>query len=251
MTTKPITVKKKKNIYFGKLVQDKILEYNNQTDSHKKQRIYQEYIYPAFRRVAQSQVVKYKIQQRIQNSKIIQQQCLTKMTDKLSLFNDQKGRAFSFFTTIARNYVLTQLDKTIKHNQKFKSLNEISLNGIEINLLQQCSYDYWENQEKKIKNQVIIQNTIEQLIKYLKSQIIPKIKRQQQLQVTNVVVQTMQNINDIEQINKKNLIQDIAIKSNTSINTVQNILRKMAIHYYRFKNNQIQQVYYKKKQEIF
>jgi hypothetical protein len=29
MTTKPITVKKKKNIYFGKLVQDKILEYNN------------------------------------------------------------------------------------------------------------------------------------------------------------------------------------------------------------------------------
>lgn len=244
MTTKPITVKKKKNIYFGKLVQDKILEYNNQTDSHKKQRIYQLHIYPAFKRVARSQVVKYKIQQRIQNANILQSQCIVRMTDRLQLYNEQRGRAFSFFTVIARNFILTQLHKGIKHNQKFKSINEISLSGNEVNLIQQCSYNQWELQNEKIKNQVIIQSTIKSLIQFLTDKILPTIKRQQQLQITKVVIDSMKNIDSLQQfIDKKDLIQTIADKTNTKVTTVQGVLRKIAVHYYKIKDNCVEQYY--------
>jgi len=41
------------------------------------------------------------------------------------------------------------LDKGIRHNEKFKSINQINEYGEEINLLETCSYDNWIHEQNK------------------------------------------------------------------------------------------------------
>lgn len=235
--------RKRSKMYFGQQTQDKIKQYILQSDPKIKQRIYQKDIYPAFKRIAQALVHKYKIQQRLQSSEVMQLQCITDMTQKIHDFDVQRGKAFSFFTTLARNFVLTQLDEGIRHNYKFKSINEVNAQGQQINFLQDCSLLTWENHQEKRKSVVIIQNTINQLSIQLERQLIPKLKKKQQVQIVYAVIQLMKDASILRNFNKKAIMLYIRQMTDANNDTINVVLKKIAKYYFKVKSEMTSQLF--------
>ncbi len=229
-------------MYFGQQTQDKIKQYILQKDERIKQKIYQQDIHPSFKRIAQAIVFKYKIQQRLQNSKVMQLQCISDMAQKIKDFDYQRGKAFSFFTTLARNFVLTQLDKGIRHNYKFKSINQINSDGQQMNLLQQCSLSTWEYQEEKEKNKIIIQNTIKKLIGHIQRQVIPSFKKQQQVQIAYGVIQLMKDASFLQNLNKKAIMLYLTQMTNSNSDSINTVLKKISKHYFKLKDVTVRQI---------
>lgn len=238
-----IKPKNNNNVYFGKELEQIIKHYNYQTNSVIRQDLFNNYINEAFKKVASSLVNKYKIQQRIQNSQTMVIQCIGNMVEKMKGFNFQRGKAFTYFTVIARNYILSQLDKNIKYNQKFKSITQLDSDGYEINLLQCCSIKTWEDQSLDKYNSLIMDLTLDKFNQYIKKSFIPNIRKKNELNITHAILQIINDVSLINNFNKKAIMVYISQMTNQDPNTINKLLKKLGKQYFKIKQQVIQDNY--------
>ena len=76
---KPIVKKKRKskNYYFGQEVQDEIVEYQNSESWDKRNKLYAEYISPAFNDLVQSLISVYKFKSANEDINHLKSDCVT------------------------------------------------------------------------------------------------------------------------------------------------------------------------------
>lgn len=218
-----------------------ILKYNASNDQKQKDEIYKQYIDKAFTKIATSLIYKYKIQSRIKNSQTIIQECVSDMIQRAPKFDPQRGKAFTFFTILARNFILTRLNKIIEHNQKFKSINNINVDGEEVNLLQQCSKLNWQHLKQDKYSQIVLQNTMKQLVKYIQQEYIPfKTKKLYQQEIAQAIVRLIKDIDFINNFNKKAVMLYINQMTGYNSYKINKVLKDISKKYYEIKQNVIQ-----------
>ena len=192
-------------------------------------------------------VNKYHIQTRLQNSDIIILECISFMIEKMSLFDQTRGKAFTFFTVVARNFVLNELNKGIKHNEKFISLNYENRDKQQIALLDQYSHNSWTVYQQAKKNADIVSKTMENLILFIKQQFIKTRKTQGQVKICWALIQIMQDSQQLIQFNKKIVFLYIRQLTNESSKTISMVLKQLTKYYYKIKqdivDNYTQQFY--------
>lgn len=192
-------------------------------------------------------VNKYHIQTRLQNSDIIILECVSFMIEKMPLFDQTRGKAFTFFTVVARNFVLNELNKGIKHNEKFTSLNYENKDKQQIALLDQYSHNFWTVYQQAKKNADIVSKTMENLILFIKQQFIKTRKTQGQVKICWALIQIMQDSQQLIQFNKKIVFLYIRQLTNESSKTISMVLKQLTKYYYKIKqdivDNYTQQFY--------
>lgn len=233
--------KSKRKVYFGKQLQQIVKQYIEQDDQEQKQYLFKTHINFAFTKIASSLVHKYKIQQRIQNAQVMVLQCVANMVEKAPQLDTKRGKAFTYFTVVARNYILSQLDKGIKYNERFKSLNEINDQGKEINLLEDCSVDVWRAYAEKRRINIIMDATIERLVKEVKQDMIPTLKKQSEIQITYAILQIINDIDLLSNFNKKAIMVYITEMTNRDAETINKVLKRVGKYYFRIKQQVIEQ----------
>ena len=232
--------KGKSNIYFGKELQKIIIQYNQQTDPVIRQELYKDHIDIAFRKIANALIFKYKIQQRIQNSQTLLLECLSNMIQKADGFDPTRGSGFTYFTVIARNFILEQLDKGIRHNDKFKSINQVNDDGEQINLLENCSYEHWNHERDRQYSEVLLSLVFTDLVKQIEQSIIPHLKNQKQVQVANAVLQLIRDVDLIENFNRKAIMLYITEMTQQNSELINKVLKIIGKSYYRIKTDKLE-----------
>lgn len=166
----------------------------------------------------------------------------------MPLFNVQRGKAFTYFTVVARNYILGQLDKRIRYNEKFKSINQLNWQGGEINLMKQCSLQEWEIEQERRYNEIVMKKTIQKLITFIQEQFIPSLTDQRHIEITQAIVQIIKDIDFIQNFNKKAIMLYIKQMSDNDDVLINKVLKMVGKHYYKIKEyviqNQIQLIQY-------
>lgn len=233
-------MKKRSNIYFGKQLQNIIIQYNQQTDPVIRQELYKNHIDVAFRKIANSLLYKYRIQQRIQNSQTILLECLSNMIQKMQGFDPSRGSGFTYFTVIARNFILDQLDKGIRHNSKFKSINQVNDDGEQINLLENCSYEHWNHERDRQYSEVLLSLVFTDLVQQIEQSIIPHLKNQKQVQVANAVLQLMRDVNLIKNFNRKAIMIYITEMTGQKPEVINKVLKIIGRNYYKIKTDKVE-----------
>lgn len=168
-------------------------------------------------------------------------QCVANMVEKAPQLDTKRGKAFTYFTVVARNYILSQLDKGIKYNERFKSLNEINDQGKEINLLEGCSVDAWRAYAEKRRINIIMDATIERLVKEVKQDMIPTLKKQSEIQITYAILQIINDIDLLSNFNKKAIMVYITEMTNRDAETINKVLKRVGKYYFRIKQQVIEQ----------
>ena len=124
-----VVKKKKKGIqYFTQDTEDAIVLYNNTTDFEVKSRIYQDRIHYAFFKLTENIIHTFKFYYtEVDNIEDLQHEVITFLLSKIHLFKPEKGaKAFSYFGTIAKRYLILSNQKNYK-----KRIDTIGLDTIE------------------------------------------------------------------------------------------------------------------------
>ena len=123
LLTKKGTVRKRKpkkaNIYFTQETEDGIVEYLKCTDQDIRNKIFNEKINYSFHKLAENIIHTFKFYYtEVDTIPELQHEVVAFLLEKLHLYNQNKGKAFSYFGTIAKRYLI------LYNNANYKKLKD-------------------------------------------------------------------------------------------------------------------------------
>ena len=98
--------KKNSKQYFTKDTEDAIIEYNLTEDQRLKDKIYKDRIASAFDKLAEVVYNKWKFTYFDDDPRDVMAEVVAFMIEKIHMYKNGKGKAFSYFTIVARNYLI-------------------------------------------------------------------------------------------------------------------------------------------------
>ena len=99
------------NHYFTKVHEQAIIDYVASTDQRERERLYRDFIQPAFNELVDKIVFTYKFTS-LPNCDDLRQECKVWLTTILAKFDPSKGsKAFSYFSVITKNWFIHKVKK--------------------------------------------------------------------------------------------------------------------------------------------
>jgi len=131
--------KKTKNQYFTQATEDAIVRYNESTDPEERSEIYRKDIHYAFFKLTENIIHTFKFYYtEVNEIEHLQHEVITFLLDKIHLFDQTKGfKAFSYFGTIAKRYLIIQNTKNYK-----KRVDKAPVDELHHNLKYSYDMDY-------------------------------------------------------------------------------------------------------------
>jgi len=130
--TKKGTVRKRKpkekKQYFTQDTEDAIIEYLAETDPIKRNKIYNERIDYSFHKLTENIIHTFKFYYtEVETISELQHEVTSFLLEKLHLYNQSKGKAFSYFGTIAKRYLILYNNKNyekLKNKAEVEAIDE-------------------------------------------------------------------------------------------------------------------------------
>ena len=179
--------------YFTKDTEDAIIEYNSTEDQRIKDRVYRDRIKPAFDKLAEIVYNKWKFTYFDDDPQDVMSEVVTFMIEKIHMYKAGKGKAFSYFTIVARNYLI------LTNNANYKRYKDTDIMSA-----MPESFDTennWKeedtNSEYRLFNKRMLAYWDEHLENYF-----PK---KRDMQIADAVLELFRRAEYIENFNKKSL----------------------------------------------
>ena len=203
-------------MYFGTPAQDAIIAYNKCKDPKERNKIYNEGIKYPFAKLAENVLNTFKFTYFDVPKKDVQKEVVSAMVEKIHMFKEGKGKAFSYFTIIAKNYLILNNNGNYK---RWKQHKDISLRSTQAEMPQvDFTADNLELSEFIDTITVYIENNFHNIF-----------RKKRDIRIADAILTLFKKRDYIENFNKKALY--ILIREMTDANTQQitkvvNILKK-------------------------
>lgn len=120
---------KKSNNYFTKITELAIIAYNQvEGNTVLREKIYRRFIYPAFMKLSENLINKMKPTYIDSTFEDLQTDIVTYLTERLTKFNPEAGKAYSYYTRTTFNYIIAE-------NQK--AYSKLKANTLELDIDEQ------------------------------------------------------------------------------------------------------------------
>jgi hypothetical protein len=188
---------KKSKIYFDQSTEDAIVAYNNTTDSAERDTIFTRHIYKPFYKIAENVYNKYRIQY-MGDSRDAMMDAVVFMFERLHLFKGERGRAFSYFTLVCRNYYFQEAGKgfkELKRDLKIDSWAE------ELDL---------ENDNSDTDTMLLNEDFASKVIPYLKQHMEEIMPSEDDILIGYISLDFFSKIDELPSLNRKYFQKEIA-----------------------------------------
>lgn len=209
------TKRKKQNIYFTQDTEDAINAYNKCEDPIERNIIYTKKIHPAFYKLAEIMIHRFKFYNFDVPHEDVKHEVVAFLHEKIGKFDGESGfKAFSYFSIVAKNYLIAENNKNYYLYKKRHSLESIDSERNIVN--EQLRNEFIDEQKDFVDIYVEIVDKFLPLI-------FPK---NRDLQVADSVLYLFKTRENIENYNKKALY--ILIRERTGIKTqyITNVITK-------------------------
>ncbi len=211
MSTKTRKPKKAKKLYFGPEVETAIIKYNITEDSHQRSIIYNTEIRYAFEKLVENIIHTFKFYYTDgQDFKTVQHDVVTFLIEKLPKFTEGKGKAFSYFSIIAKNYLILNNNKNFK---KLVDTTDVSTVDEEISAPTNTGID--------------LEKFFNQYIDYWDLNLDQHFTKRQEKAVAAAIVELFRRRENIEIFNKKALYVYIREMSSASTQQITRVIKTM------------------------
>ena len=106
--------KRPKNYYFHQGTEKAIIRYNNSDNPHLRNKIYNEHIRAAFDKLAENIIHTFKFYYFDTTSEEVKNEVVSFLVMNMHKFKEGKGKAFSYFSIVAKNYLILNNNKNYK-----------------------------------------------------------------------------------------------------------------------------------------
>ena len=209
--------KKTKNYYFTADVDVSIKQLNATEDQLERDRIYRQEIKPAFEKLVENIIHTFKFYYTDGISlKDLQHEVVSFLVEKLPKFTSDKGKAFSYFSIVAKNYCI------LKNRKNYKKLLEHKRVDLDEN---------YELSEQEDPNQIKLEEFFNQYLKYWDINIDYYYSKKKDRQLAEAVLELFRRRDHIELFNKKALYVYIREMTNATTQQITKIVKQMKESY--------------------
>jgi hypothetical protein len=228
--TKKGTIRKRKpkksNIYFTQETENAIVAYLASTDQIERNRIFDEKVDYAFHKLAENIIHTFKFYYTdVDTIDELKHEVVSFLLEKLHLYNQSKGKAFSYFGTIAKRYLIIHNEKNYKKIKEKGTLEEADEDKIIVsNLVRESNGD---------KN--LINDFIDYYVLYIDSNLYKLFPRVQDQKTADVILELFRKRENLEIFNKKAIyiyIREMIDVDTFQITKVIKILKKVYYNIY-------------------
>lgn len=208
--------RKKQNVYFTQDTEDAIVEYNNCPDDIARNIIYTNRIHPAFYKLAEIMIHRFKFYNFDVPHEDVKHEVVAFLHEKIGKYDNSTGfKAFSYFSIVAKNYLIAENNKNYYQYKKKYSVDTIDAERNIVN--EQLRTEFIDEQKD------FIDLFVDVVEKYL-----PLIfTKNRDIQVADSVLYLFKTRENIENYNKKALY--ILIREITGIKTqyITNVINRI------------------------
>jgi hypothetical protein len=207
---------KKEKIYFSKKTEEAIIEYNNEEDDIKRNFIYESKIKFSFEKLVENIFNTFKFTY-FDNSPIeIQKETVSHLVTNIHKFQAGKGKAFSYFSIVAKNYLI------FHNNNNYKRFNQ----HVDISETPSESSVCLQTEDAHHKD-IQTQEFMKLIVNYWEANITKIFNKQKDLNIAYAVIELFRNCERIENFNKKTLYLYIRELSNCKTQQITKVINKM------------------------
>ena len=212
--------RKKSKMYFGTPVQNAIIRYNETSNPVIKNRIYGEHIHAAFEKMAENLIHTFKFYYFDYPFEDVKAEVVSFMVMQIPKYQPDKGRAFSYFSIVGKNYLILNNNNNYK---KMKSQDKIDV----LDFKRDISSESTANEKNEFDREFV-----DKMLDYWDNNITNIFRRQKDILVADSVLELFRKRQNIENFNKKALY--IMIREMTGSNTqhITRVVNQMKKYYF-------------------
>jgi hypothetical protein len=226
-------IKRSEKVYFTKDTEDAIVRYNETHDPEQREKIFIEYIAYPLDKIAENVINRFKFPYVHHSFDDIKKQVVSFLVTNLPKYSKDKGKAFSYFSVIAKNYLIYHNNNGYKeekrslsiHDYDNESMSDDTLIG---NLEAPDEHEHDDNRE-----------FTKLMVEYWEGNVTRHFKKRRDIDIANAVIELFRRAENIENFNKKALylmireITDCKTGYITKVvNKMKSIVQKQMMEYY-------------------
>lgn len=207
--------KKSNRQYFTKETEDAIILYNKTEDKLTRDKIYKDGIQKSFEKLAEIVYNKWKFTYFDDDPQDVMAEVVAFMIEKIHMYQEGKGKAFSYFTIVARNYLILNNNSNYKRYKDTDVMSNMPENWDTENNFREQSF----NDEYKTFNK--------RMLVYWDIHLENHFPKRRDMQIADAVLELFRRAEFIENFNKKSLYLLIREMTGHPTHYITKVLNKM------------------------
>lgn len=225
--TTPKTIKRKtrrkkktpsKNIYFSQETEDSIVVYNATEDMPERNKIFNEKIQYPFEKLAENILNTFKFSYFECSHKDVQQETLSFLVSNIHKYKQENGKAFSYFSIVAKNFLILYNNGNYKKFKKHTSVDDTEV-----------VYDHKELTvfPAERRKRVEMGEFMKLMVEYWDRKIELIFKKPQELKIAYAIIEIFRKCDSMENFNKKALYLYIREMTGCKTQNITKVVNKM------------------------
>ena len=210
------TRKPKEKMYFTSETEDAIIEYNSSDDQSQRDDIYNTKIKYAFEKLVENVFNTFKFCYFETSPLEVQKETVAHLVANIHKFESGKGKAFSYFSIIAKNYLIFQNNTNYKRFNQHVEIGED--NGENTYKLQHEDVHYREEENREF---------LQLMVTYWEKNVGKIFTKQRDINIANAVIELFRNSDRIDAFNKKALYLYIREISSCKTQQITKVINRM------------------------
>ena len=209
--------KAKSRMYFTQITENAIIRYNGSEDSVLRNRIYNDHIAYAFDKLAENIIHTFKFYYFDVPSEQVKHEVVSFLVMNIHKFKEGKGKAFSYFSIVAKNYLILNNNNNYK---KMKSHRELDILDFKRNI---------SSESKVVEDKETYEEFTDMMLDYWENNLPNIFKRHKDILVADAVLELFRRSQNMENFNKKALyvlIREMTGSNTQHITRVVNVMKK-------------------------
>ena len=210
--------KKKSKQYFTLDAEEAIIAYNKSTSERERNDLYKTRIQYPFEKLAENILNTFKFSYFDVSKQDVQMEVISNLIEKIHMFQEGKGKAFSYFSIVAKNYLILKNNGNYKRFKKTALLSEMpeSWNpsdnfyeeefGAELNEFKELMLKYWDINLTRV------------------------FTKKRDIQIADAVLELFRRSQHIENFNKKHLYLLIREMTDCKTHYITKVVNEMKKH---------------------
>jgi hypothetical protein len=211
-------------MYFTDETERAIVKYNNTDDLFEREIIFRENIHPAIDKLAENIINRFKFPYIDGSFDDVKNQVVSFLVLNLHKYTENKGKAFSYFSVVAKNYLV--LHNNNSYREELRSTYIMDSSNEESGILDEVLTTKPEIESSHRDTSDFIQL----LIQYWDFNLDRIFKKKRDREIANAVVELLKRANTIENFNKKSLYVLIREMTNNKTVHITKVINKMKLH---------------------
>ena len=217
--------KKKSKQYFTIDTENAIIEYNKSDNTDIRNKIYVESIKYPFEKLAENILNTFKFSYFDVSKEDVQMEVISNLIEKIHMFQEGKGKAFSYFSIVAKNYLILKNNGNYKRFKKTSLLSEMP--------------ESWnpENDFRETQRGDEMVEFKDLMLRYWDENLTKIFQKKRDIQIADAVLELFRRSQHIENFNKKHLYLLIREMTDCKTHYITKVVNEMKKHQVKMLND--------------